>query len=180
MYLPRFKGPIEGWTVNYTHSQFWRVESMMEWADVMQEAYIVFMRVSAKYPTTDTPQHFMALYKRAWANHITDLSNEATQLRRLVSSSHADDDDVRGLPEPIGEIDNDGLLGRKLAQAPEEVRKVLTLMLTAPQEILDVLLADWRGQDARRRDGGGAKINAALGLPKGTDVYKVVHDYLCR
>lgn len=178
MYLPRFKGPIEGWTVNYTHSQFWRIESLLEWEDVMQEAYIVFMRVSAKYPTTDTPQHFMALYKRAWANHITDLSNEATQHRRMVRMS--DDDEVAGVFEFAGEIENDGILGIKLAQAPDDVRKVLTLMLTAPQEMLEVLLADWRGPDGRRRDGGGAKINAALGLPRGTDVYKIVHDYLCR
>lgn len=179
MYKPAFKGPIEGWTVNYTKAQFWRVEAMMEWQDVMQEAYIVFMRVSAKYPVMDTPQHFMALYKRAWVNHVTDLSNEATKLRALVGEDPAEPD-LGAVSMAIGDTDNDGVLGVKLRQAPDDVRKVLHLMLSAPQELLDVLLADWRGPDGRRKDGGSARINAALGLPKDTDVYQVVSNYLAR
>lgn len=178
MYYPVFKGPIEGWVVNYTRPMFWRVESIMEWKDVMQEAYIVFMRCAAKYPVVDTPQHFMTLFKRAWVNEYHDLSNEATRLRLFVSD-HKELDEGESLPvEQVGETDNGGFLAVALRQAPEEVRRVINLMLHAPQEMLDIILADWRGHNRRRTDGGGARINAALGLPKDLDVYKIVHDYL--
>lgn len=179
MYQPVFKGPIEGWTVNYTKPQFWRVESIMEWADLLQEAYIVFMRVAAKYPALDEPKHFMSLYKRAWVNQFTDLSNEATKLRTFVTDhTEAEGFDRSMTNEPVGETDNGGFLATALRQAPEEVRRVLALMLHAPQEMLDIILADWRGHSARRTDGGGGRINQALGLAPDIDVYKIVQDYL--
>jgi len=178
MYVPVFKGPIEGWTVNYTRPVFWRVESIMEWRDAMQEAFIVFMRCSAKYPSLETPQHFMSIYKRAWVNQFNDLSNEATRLRCFVSDYRELEEGECVPMEQVGDMDNGGFLATALRQAPEEVRRVLTLMLHAPQEMLDIVLADWRGPNRRRNDGGSARINAALGLPKDMDVYKLIHDYL--
>lgn len=177
MYKPAFKGPIEGWTVNYTKPLFWRVESIMEWRDLLQEAYIVFMRCEARYPLLDTPQHFMSLYQRAWKNHLTDLSNEATRLRRFVSdTSELEDGEV--IPhEGVGDLDCEGALSILLRQAPDEVRRVINLMLNAPQELLDIVLADWKGHDARRKDGGGRRINRALGFPDHVDVYRMVEDY---
>lgn len=178
MYTPEFKGKIEGWTVNYLKREFWRVEAIMEWQDVLQEAYIVFMRCAAKYPHMDTPQHFMALYKRAWTNEFNDLSSEATKLRALVPDVREVDSEETPM-EAAGELENEGYLRILVSQAPDEVRSVLCLMLNAPQELLDVLLADWR-QDNRRADGGGHRINAALGFPPHVDVRKLVTDYLGR
>lgn len=178
MYRPMFRGPIEGWTVNYTHPLFWRVENIMEWKDVLQEAYIVFLRCQAKYPVMDTAQHFMSLYKTAWTRHFIDMTNTATALRQMVPHKYdLDDGEDMVSAEPVGDTDNDGAVSILVAQAPEEVRRVITLMLNAPQELLDVLLADWKGHDARRKDGGGKRINQALGLPLEVDVYRMVREY---
>ncbi len=180
MYKPIFKGPIEGWTVNYCTSNFWRVSSMMEFEDLLQDAYIVFLRCEARYPELDTPQHFMSLYKRAWANHVTDLANEATQLRavRSIHQGVGEDDEPLQIAEGVGELENAGYLVTLVGQAPEEVRRVLALMLQAPQEIIDVVMSDWRGPNGRRTDGGGTRINKALGLPADFNPYEAVRRYL--
>lgn len=176
MYHPEFAGPIEGWMINYNTKNFWRVARSMEWEDLSQEGYLVFMRCSTKYPVIDTPQHFMALFKRAWFNHFTDLANRDTELRAEISDHRElDGDDV--VIEPIGETNHCGDLVLMLAQAPNEVRMVLNLFLNAPSEILETALASWNGEDRRRKDGGSAMICKLLGLPKDYDVLSAVRNY---
>lgn len=178
-YSPEFKGPIQGYVVNFLKSNYWRVAATQQRSDVMQDAYIVFMRVSRAYPDMDTPQHFMSLFKRSWVNHFTDLSNQDTASRALCQlQSRSDEGESNALDfDPVGDLDNDGTLAIMLRQAPKEVVSVLNLFLNAPQEILECALRSWNGPDKRRRAGGSEKINKLLGLPKHVDALQAVHDY---
>ncbi len=177
MYEPQYAGPIEGWVVNYLKTNMWRVERSMERDDVLQEAYLVFLRCSTKYPVLDTPQHFMALYKMAWVREFTDLANRDTKLRAEVPDHVNLDDESPMYREPIGETDNEGRLALLLRDAPREVVMVLNLILNAPQELVDVVFSGWTGRDRRRRDGGSSKVCAALGLPQDLDVMGMVEDH---
>lgn len=152
----------------------------MQWADAMQEAYLVFMRCERKYTELKTPSQFMALFKLAWINQVNDLSRMDSKLRLCVSETQELEDGDQQPHELMGETDNAGFLAVLLREAPDDVRRILALMLTAPQELLDVVLAEWRGHDGRKSDGGGKRINAALGLPKDTDALALVHQYLSR
>lgn len=178
-YKPVFKGPIEGWVVNHMAANFWRVERTQCRDDVMQDAYIVFARVAEVYPGVEA-KHFMALFKRSWTNHFTDLANEDTQSRRVgravVRNSEGQEQDA----EYIGETDNDGVLATMLRQAPEEVTAVLALFLNAPSEILELALASWKGEDRRMKSGGSKKICQMLGLPEDLDVMRQVEEYFHR
>lgn len=176
MYIPVFAGPIEGWTVRWSSQHLWRVAEAMEWDDVMQEAYLVFLRCSNKYPVLDTPQHFMALYKRAWVNHFNDLSTEVSR-NRAASLSLDDDGESQGIQEPAGDLDTNGHLRIMIEEAPKEVRMVLSLLLNAPQELVDVALAGWNGTDRRKTANGSKRICQMLGLPQHLDVMGMVRDY---
>lgn len=179
-YKPEFQGPIEGWTVNHIHANFWRVSRVREREDLHQDAQLVFLRCAAKYPDMDTPQHFMSLYQRAWMNHIHDLSNLQTQVKAEVSMQREaalEDTEDRYEPELIGDLDNDGYFAVKLHQAPHEVKRVLNLFLNAPQEILDLALGSWKGRDRRCTTGGSKKICRLLGLSDDLDVMQMVSDY---
>lgn len=169
-----FAGPVEGWTVNFCKVNFWRVESSMTMDDVMQEAYIVFMRVAKAYPDLETPQHFMALYKRAWVNEFTNLAHQDTKLRAMTPEMT---ETSEGGVEPTGELYNDGHLAIMLRQAPREVLMVLNLFLNAPTEIVEVALSSWKGRDRRCKAGGSSRICQMLGLPTDLDVMKMVEDY---
>lgn len=174
-YIPQFTGPIEGWAVNYSKFNLWRVAASMEWEDLMQEAYVVFLRCANKYPELDTPQHFMSLFQRAWINTFTDFAHDDSKLRMTAPSIFDADDD--NLPEPMGEVTNDGDLAIMIRQAPREVMMVLNLFLNAPTELVEVALAGWQGRDRRCKAGGSKKICQMLGLPQDLDVMKMVEDY---
>lgn len=181
LYSPEFKGAIEGWIVNHTTKNHWRVRRSHDRADLMQEAYIVFMRVQAKYPGLGQPQHFMALFKTAWTRRFTDLANLDTQSRFQVEHPMRRFDDGESAElEAIGDRDNDGMLSVMLRQAPDEVKMVLNLFLSAPQELLDLALGSWNGVDRRCKAGGSRKICQILGLPLDLDVMQLTEDYFGR
>lgn len=177
-YSPEFIGPIQGYVVNHMRKNFWRVERTQSREDVMQEASVVFLRCKQKYQDLETPQHFMALFKRAWSNHFTDMSNADTQSRVLVPQQvQRSDDGSETIADIVGDLDNDGALAIRLRQAPPEVILVLNLFLSAPQEILDLALGSWKGRDQRCKTGGSKRICKMLGLPPELDVIKVVEEY---
>jgi len=180
-YLPEYKGAIEGYVVNYLSRHLWKVRPLYDHEDAMQEAYEVFMRCCAKYPIIDTPQHFMALFKTAWARHFVDLAAKASEARaefsasgvRLRDGQEEEDDLIGGI---VGELDNDGALAVMIRQAPEEVVMVLNLLLNAPQELLDLAMKTWRMQ-GRYREDGDAAIARMLGRPVGSTPMTDTHNY---
>jgi hypothetical protein len=176
-YTPTFTGSIEGWTVNYCKLNFWRVNGSMEWDDLMQEAYLVFLRCVGKYPELETPQHFMALYKTAWFHAFTDFAHVDTKLRLLVSETTLTQEGEEVSYEPIGDLNHDGSLATLIRQAPKEVLMVLNLFLSAPTEIVEMALTSWKGRDRRCSTGGSKRICQMLGLPTNLDVLQMVEDH---
>jgi hypothetical protein len=175
-FAPLFPGPIEGWTVNFIRKQLWKVEASMEFADLMQEAYMVFLRVQQRYPDVETPQHFMALYKTSWFHHFTNLTLADSRQREVMPVSYSS---LEGHgAELLGSSDNDGYLRTLIRQAPREVALVFSLFLNAPSELVETALSSWQGRDLRRKDGGSRKICQLLGLPLDLDVMKMVEEYL--
>lgn len=171
-YEPDWKGPIEGYVVNFMIKNEWRVANTMDRSDIMQEAYCVFLRVSRKYKVSK-PAHFMALFKSTWANHFTDLSIDDTKSRIIVT-----DVDEEAGTMTVGEVENDGYLATLIRQAPQEVLMVLNLMLRAPQELVTEVLSSWNGNtDARSKSNGSRRVNELLGLPLDQDSLGAVREY---
>lgn len=174
MYTPDWKGPIEGYVVNYLTREHWKIARTCPRDDAMQEAYCVFLRVKRKYPKLDAPQHFMALFKTAWYRQFTDLANIDTADRITCQMPVNEAGETY---DPVGECDNDGFLAITIAQAPREVQMVLALFLNAPQELVEAALGSWRA-DARRKDGGESRhLNRLLGLPLEQDTLGRVAAY---
>lgn len=176
-YLPEFKGPIEGWTVNFLAKNLWRVERTHTHEEAMQEAFITFMRCAARYPTVETPQHFMALYKTSWINEFNDLSTKATAAKAEVSDRLFNEESEEILAQQIiGNLDNDGFLAVMLRQAPNEVKMVLNLFYNAPTELLQMASAAWR-QNGNYKADGDRMVAKMLGLPPDSTPVSDTHDY---
>ena len=174
LFEPEWKGPIEGYVVNFLADQHWKIARTVPWDDAMQEAYVIFLRCKRKYQVEEA-KHFMSLFKSAWFNHFTDMANEDTELRRVGPLPESPE----GSPyDSIGEVDCDGHLAVLVEQAPREVALVLALFINAPQELLELALQGWsNGSDARCKNGGNTKINQLLGVPREFDPVKAVVDY---
>lgn len=180
MYIPEFKGPIEGYVVNCIRRDHWKVARTHDREDMKQEAHYVFLRCAAKYPIIDTPQHFMSLFKVAWNNHIIDLAKKATVARAIVSENQFEaEDEEAWVRDHVGEVDNDGQLAVMLRQAPREVLMILNLFLNAPQELLDLATQAWVTSGRRRVD-GNEMVARLLGLDASQDPLGQVHDYFER
>lgn len=176
-YEPIFKGPIEGFVVNSLKTNFWRIEASCTMDDALQEARCAFLRVAHKYPGVEAPQ-FMALFKMAWHNKLTDLANDDTKLRAMVPLlARSEDSDYE--VDTVGELDNEGALGVAIRQAPKEVQAVINLFLSAPQEILDLALRGWSAKGRRKTD-GSRRICRLLGLDENLDVLALVEDHFTK
>jgi len=127
----------------------------MSFEDAYQEAYVKFAEVSNKYEgKVNNPRWFMALYKRALANCITDLANSSNRLRRLVCFTEMQDDtDPIPYEEKLLGGEDTANLEILLEEAPEEVRQVLTLLSNMDTAMLGVIAQSWEREGKRKEDG---------------------------
>jgi len=181
-FIPAFKGPIEGYVVNFLARNLWRISSTHEHGDAMSEAYIVFMRCVSAYPMITEGKHFMALFKTAWANEFNDLSTKASTAKIAQSFSalarvDEDGDEVGLNIDAVGSLDNDAILKMKVAQAPADVRLVLDLF-TNPNmaPVLDAALTAWSAR-GKHKAGGERHVERLLGLQPGTNPIEKVEKY---
>lgn len=173
-YRPSWHGSIENYAAKYVRRFAWKLQPSYDVQDGMQEAYIVFLRLQQKYHGIDTPQHFMALYKTALSNRVTDLAAEVTKHR--LQSLTQDDECDEPVVEAVGATDNDGALRVAIEQAPNDVKLVLALMLSAPAELLEVACATFISK-GRRLSQGNALFSKLLGLPAGSEPVTKTKEY---
>ena len=93
-FTPSFEPVLCGWAVNYTSKHIWRVGRDHEFDDLMQDAFLIFLKCCENYPdVVDEPQ-FTSLFQAAFINHIHHLSNVRTQRREVSSQSDEGDDPI--------------------------------------------------------------------------------------
>jgi hypothetical protein len=173
VFMPEFKGPVEGWVVNHLTTNYWRVQATMSRVEVLQEANLIFLRTAQHYDGQITEaKHFMSLFQRSWLNHFTDLAKADSANRQGISMTTSDGTQY----DAMGETENMGYLKTLLRQAPREVSVVLNLLLNAPQELLDAATENWR-RSGRHHAGGNKQVSMWLGLPEGSRPLDVVEEY---
>ncbi len=65
-YQPSFSDEVLGYAMNYLRRHEWRFRPVMDLDDALQEAYILFAKLSSRYEFVSA-SHFMAMFK--WALH---------------------------------------------------------------------------------------------------------------
>ena len=178
-YLPTFEGPIQGYAANNIQQNLWKVQPLYEREDMMQEAWLVFIRCAGKYPQLDTPQHFMSLFKMAWSRHVIDLAKKASAARRCSSATMLDREDGSAYQrEVVGDFDNDGQLLTILRQAPREVMMVLNLLVNAPTELLELAQSSWDRRQKRGQKDPEKFVAECLGLDSESRPLQRTQEYL--
>lgn len=159
LWEPAWKGPIEGWTVNFTAKNLWRVAPLYEFEDLIQDAYTVFLRCVRAYPEVFEPAHFMSLYQRSVMRHVIDLSNCRSAERQVRP--------------PKGELREE--LRERIAQPSKDLQEVdLNLLLEdAPKALQDfaeafyalprAAVAYWRDLDTGWRETHSIRVRRLFG-----------------
>ena len=149
-YIPRYDGVIEGWVVNYLKKNFWRVRRCMEYEDIKQESFVIFLKVKKQYRNVvDNDKWFMSLYKTSFINSFIDISSINTNMSCLtliecelnrMESEYAGDEYQATL---IGDLDNDGMMELSLKHAPERIRQIIFILCGKPNRTYEMLICKW-------------------------------------
>lgn len=126
VWRPVWDEKFQGWAKKFLYANLWRIDSIHDIDDLMQDAYITFVRIADTYPRVIEPRNFMALYKMALANKIHDRS--LYRKRRMAAEVVLSSDVSEFFTGRIGEMTNAGYVMALLNEAPEEVRMALNLL----------------------------------------------------
>lgn len=123
-FVPRWQGAIEGHAVNVVRRHFAMLCAEHEFDDLLQEAYLVYMRVKASYPAIDKPAWFMSVFSVSLRNH---LLNMAAKCGRTVS---LEDVPLGDLLEP--QTADLGFSSMVLQELPEAVKHLIHAVCFGP------------------------------------------------
>jgi hypothetical protein len=165
-FSPEFHGPIEGFVVNYTIRNFWRVAHIYEFEDLYQDAHMLFLKCCEQYPHVVDAPHFFALFKRTYVNHITDLANDRTAEYAIIphETRELDENELEDTPaEPWCYPDAELVV--LLKQMPTEVQKLIIGLLTDAERFTEHYQPRLNGTNIyQRRQTTNERWCAALGL----------------
>ena len=132
-WAPVWDGKVQKWASYFIRKNQWRCDSVYEFDDLMQEAYLIYLRICDKYPKVIEPAHFLALFKRAMCNQIHDFSRVARKKRIVIQDTTKDVSEL--FVNRVGEITNPGYMNILLSEAPEELQIALALIEQNPKEL---------------------------------------------
>lgn len=116
---PEWSTGIEKWTAARINENLWRFDRVEEFKDVMQQARILFWKLSVAYPIVNNPHHFFALYKTSLLRHFVD---KARKRSRSVIDQDTSLDDLTEIE--FGHTINAGQLHLLLEEMPDELKIV--------------------------------------------------------
>ena len=123
--------PYQKWAKNFCYRNYWRVRSALgDYDDCMQKCALDYVVCRQRYGMTcNHPSQFMYLYKIWVVAEFDTLSVKDSHIRETKSKISK--------VEPTTE--SDAQLMVKLSGASDELKQVLKIFLTSPQEMMDVL-----------------------------------------
>lgn len=125
IWRPRWEPEIRNWSLAYIRKNKWRYEHINDVADLIQDAYVVFLKVSDSYPRCVEPSHFMALYKTSLRNMLFDKSREYERKLNLIDEYKCLDD-TSDVPAP--QMHGFGELSAMISNGPPEIKMFMSFI----------------------------------------------------
>jgi DNA-directed RNA polymerase specialized sigma24 family protein len=121
-----------GWLYAFARANEWRLAPAYELDDLVQDGFLVFLKIKNRYPHANKPAHLMALFKTSYTNYFIDLERKHRRRAELFSITLESDlgfalADCRALVEPD--------TSPELASAPLEFRRYIAVLNNAPELI---------------------------------------------
>ena len=115
-FVPQWSGPIQGHAINSIKKMYPALCAEHEFDDLLQEAYIVFMKCERKYKgTVDNAAWFMSLFRTALQNRLYTLAGKCHDTISLDALTLAQ--------EPVEQDTN--FLRQVVRELPSEVQDLL-------------------------------------------------------
>lgn len=154
-WTPQWEGDVRTWTLHLIRKNKWRCDWVHDQEDLLQDCYMIFMRISEMYPRIMDDTSFKKLYKRACANKMNDRSCHKDRRKNLYQPTSRDVSEL--YTHHIGETTNAGYAMALLREAPEELKLALSIIGDHPEKLLEL-------EDPTLRLNLNMKLRRILGL----------------
>ena len=169
-WLPQWEGPIKGWAHGFIIKNRWRCDPAFDVDDLMQDAFLLYMKLVDRYPGVRTPQHFMSLFKTALHNEIHNYARQMKARKEVVVAPCIQ---AAEAVAEVPEYTNFGYVLAVLNEAPEELKMALTVLTDSEKRAL-LTSKPRRGRFTRKslvpRENFNAKLSRLAGLDCNYDV----------
>jgi hypothetical protein len=126
VFTPTWSIEFERYAVRYCQKQRWRCDPIHDISDLVQDAYLLFVKLRDYYPRVVDPPHFMALFKAALRNSLHDKALDRKS--RDDVEDYLSTDVSENCVGRIGNMSNAGYVAALIAEMPEELRLALNLL----------------------------------------------------
>lgn len=159
VWSPTWDDSLRGWAAKFIRKNVWRCDRVNEFDDLMQDAYLCFVKVAERYPRVVEPRHFMSLFQTTLRNYMHDHSRYTQAKRGAIEETALDVSEL--CSNRMGEVTNHGYLHALLAEAPEELQMALILLATDPEAV--------RVSPPHTRENLNMRLRRVLGVGEGFD-----------
>ena len=160
LWEPTWTEEMKLWSCKFIKANQWRTQTIYDEEDLLQEAYLVFMKVRDKYPRVVDPPLFMRMYQTALWHHFMD--NGRKLKKDILTTRKAMEEAKLFMPDMIAF--NDGPLAIALAQGPPELRLLLDFI--NDDSNLEKLRAPQRNRvSAKPRKNIDQRLSTLMGIP---------------
>jgi hypothetical protein len=173
-YTPTWDGPIKNWAGTFIASNRWRCDVIHDFEDLLQEAWVLFDKLSKYYPV-DTPQHFMALFKRALSNSFHDHARYTMRKRNYRNSYEG----IKFSRRILGEATNNGYLNALIAETSDNVRNALAAF-DDPVTCAALRMRGRKRGKMREHENLNGRLRRVTGAPEGCDLVKGIKRLLAK
>jgi hypothetical protein len=142
------KSPFHQFAKNYAHRNLWRVKHLFsEYEDYFSELTVLFCECVHRYgEAVETPQHFMALYKRMVVTRTINMTQKAADAIDFCIDLPLDinienEEEASVMPCEAGNEE----LTILITQGSQELRSVLSIILDTPAEMTEALKDESKG-----------------------------------
>lgn len=148
LFKPSMDQGVQGWIFNTARENFWRVAEYYEFEDLLQDGGMIWAKIVRRYPGAENQKQFMALFKRAFTNHIHDLSKKASAIRYVREAEMPET--FEGLLE-MSDPDQDPDVLLLIRQLPPAIMRALRKMYAEGREHPFRLRLDGSRETTRER-----------------------------
>lgn len=126
---PKWEPEISGMTYKYLKKNLWRCESIHSIEDLMQDAYLLFLKLCDFYPRVIEPPHFMSLYQRSLANMITDKARTKKYKSEIIDETVDVSEKIKTTGSIPAQITfSEGPLYTLIEQGPPELKMFFSIL----------------------------------------------------
>jgi DNA-directed RNA polymerase specialized sigma24 family protein len=155
----------------YVKKNHWRVAAWVDFDDLIQEGYFAYYDTLRRYPSAETPQHIMSLFKLVLRSNIEDMVRKHSK-----QIDDARSDIVETYDSPLLIIPDFSTLHALLIKAPALIRDALALL--NDEKTREELQKPFAVYNSGRRETLNERMCLLLGKdPKRTDIVKELRTY---